>query len=717
MSVAKRSPSLRVRAMSFGVDFNGRLKKVRAPVSASLHAVFEAIANAFDATEHLGEAGHIVVRIHSEEKKSHLPIDGQQPEYVLTGFEIEDNGVGFTDVNLTHFKRSDTEHKPKGKGVGRLLWLHVFDSVRIESVYQEGGKKLKREFTFSRQHQGVKDGEDHPRLAEMGERCGTVVFLDDPKPERLHVLTKTAASLAEKILEHFLLHFTVLGGQRIEVVDLSTGDEVVVNKLFADVIGQRHKEEPFSIRNYAFTIHHLFIRPTVSQSNIVNLCANRRLVRSDYANDYMPEIGRATPLTTPAQGSYRYHGYVTGLYLDENVDDERTSIKFAPNVEPPDDESEPDGSPANLITASGLKQEDIEGVSEREFFKCVAGRIQVWLAEHLADVRQRKEKQLEQFATADHPQFRPFLESAKKRLDRLPARPTKRKIELAFYEAKIDGREEVERLTKELLTSKETTKMVDENFNRLVDRFAQENNRACISALAEYVCARKAVLNVFEAALGRNDDGNKHYEKVIHDLFVPRYAVSDVHSIGPTDVEMTRLDNLWILDERLAFTSLIASELVTSAHPATPANAEERPDVLVYDRQFVVAEDVESPLPFVAVIEFKRPGKAISSIADSPVQQIINTVKKIRKGNYEDGGGRNRDDFRDLPVYGYAVADLSPTFRDMCVWNHNMDEMPGGNGYISYGKDQNYIIEVVSYSKLVNDSKRRNLAFFKKLGM
>ena len=122
--------------MSFTVNFVGRLKKIRAPITYPLHALFEAVANAFDATDDLGEKGHITVHILRQPAASLLSAT-EGPQYVLSGFEIEDNGVGFTDDNFTYFKCADTTNKTGGKGVGRLLWLKVFNRAEVASVYED----------------------------------------------------------------------------------------------------------------------------------------------------------------------------------------------------------------------------------------------------------------------------------------------------------------------------------------------------------------------------------------------------------------------------------------------------------------------------------------------------------------------------------------------------------------------------------------------------
>jgi hypothetical protein len=68
----------------------------------------------------------------------------------VVGFEVEDNGVGFTSENFKSFLTPDSMLKAQdgGKGVGRLGWLKVFRSIHVESSFFEEGAYYKRSFDF-----------------------------------------------------------------------------------------------------------------------------------------------------------------------------------------------------------------------------------------------------------------------------------------------------------------------------------------------------------------------------------------------------------------------------------------------------------------------------------------------------------------------------------------------------------------------------------------
>ncbi len=58
----------------------------------------------------------------------------------VTGFIVEDNGIGLDDKNYGSFRRLDSRHKMHrgGKGIGRLGWLKVFSKIKVDSTFQDG---------------------------------------------------------------------------------------------------------------------------------------------------------------------------------------------------------------------------------------------------------------------------------------------------------------------------------------------------------------------------------------------------------------------------------------------------------------------------------------------------------------------------------------------------------------------------------------------------
>lgn len=103
---------------------------------------FEAFANAID-------AGATEFNIHIN-----LP---QWGEWRNMEIELSDNGVGFTEERFNKFKKLLDVEETSHKGLGRLVYLCYFDTVRIESVFEPGRA---RKFEFNDAFEGNCDIEE-----------------------------------------------------------------------------------------------------------------------------------------------------------------------------------------------------------------------------------------------------------------------------------------------------------------------------------------------------------------------------------------------------------------------------------------------------------------------------------------------------------------------------------------------------------------------------
>lgn len=143
---------------------------------------FEAIANALDAD---ATAIEVKIDIHSFDNPKSLQLT------------IKDNGQGFTDENFNRFKTLLKPRDQYHKGIGRLVFLNYFSSVRVSSNWQGA----KREFTFKEGFDGVapieKGGNSQNKLTTLifdGFRKDKVKSYDDLKPHHLK----------QQIIDHFL---------------------------------------------------------------------------------------------------------------------------------------------------------------------------------------------------------------------------------------------------------------------------------------------------------------------------------------------------------------------------------------------------------------------------------------------------------------------------------------------------------------------------------
>ena len=139
--------------MSLHTNLEGRLRNTTLPKSNGLLPVFEAVVNSIHSLEEKGNLssnGEIIITVHRS-TQSNLNLNDEKNLGEITGFTISDNGIGFNDQNMNSFETLDSDHKiDKGcRGVGRLLWLKAFETVQVESFFQDiQGNSYKRQFTF-----------------------------------------------------------------------------------------------------------------------------------------------------------------------------------------------------------------------------------------------------------------------------------------------------------------------------------------------------------------------------------------------------------------------------------------------------------------------------------------------------------------------------------------------------------------------------------------
>ena len=194
-------------------------------------------------------------------------------------------------------------------------------------------------------------------------------------------------------------------------------------------------------------------------------------------------------------------------------------------------------------------------------------------------------------------------------------------------------------------------------------------------------------------------------EGALHDIIFPRRK--DNESIGYEE------HNLWIIDERLNFTSYISSDLPLNG------GTSERPDLISYDRRVAFRGDNESSNP-VTVFEFKKPDRdnfVNPSSKEDPIEQIVRYVNSIRKGKFKTPEGRKINISDNTPFYGYVICSLTPKVEEWLEDYKDFKPMPDRMGWFGRRDKINLYLEILSWDKLLKDADMRNKVFFHKLGI
>ncbi|MFO1150375.1 MAG: ATP-binding protein [Alsobacter sp.] len=657
-------------------DVVNRVRRLPKPTQAAeaLQPVFEAISNALHAVEDkFGESyqqlGRILVTISSLRDADEITI------------AVSDNGVGLQPTRFNAFCTTDTDFKIDrgGKGVGRLLWLDAFDQISVQSIFDENGQLFRRSFNFRLQpHDQITD--EAVDEIQGSAPTGTVVNF---KRLRGTAYRGKFPIQAATVVKHFGSHFFadfILGKSPEIVLDIEGATTRFPEQIQTLMVEDRGVAE---IETTEFGVLKLasFICTKAASANFdglhqIHFVANGRTVTTRKI-DGLLGIGRFGP-----DKSYVYHGCVTGDFLDERVNQERTQFNF--------DET--------------IVEQIIRECSESARRNAIADEIVEFDNERLGTMKEFVE---------EYPTF--GFEEAEALLQRTPKNAIKpEQFAQALIPIRIrrdkERNDTIQRVVAELGSGAPIPADMAASIRDAADAIRAEEQRQ----LAEYVLRRKIVLDVLDVLIRRireRSDGSQDYqlESTLHQFICPMKIRGD----DPSRVEQSDHD-LWIVDERLTFTKYFASDvpfsqILAEGGPAT------RPDLLVYDRLHGLGAEGEDPLRRVMLVEFKQPGRRDYSERYSPMNQISEYITRLKNGEIEDfRGGRIRI-ADDCIFYCYVIADI---VGKLDIHTSTWRTTSNGRGRIQElsGRFRG-VIEIIEWADLLGDARLRNHAFLHAAGL
>jgi hypothetical protein len=666
----------------------GRVRNISLPASKSLYPLFEAIINSIEAIEDVGKnLDKSYVNVNILRSSESLLADNRDDPRILgeiAGFEITDNGIGFTDLNYYAFNEADTLNKQKrgGKGVGRFLWLKAFDKVNVDSIYCNNDKIWQRSFIFSLDNpSGIRDYSLIERMDKP--EIKTTVRLDDFKtPFRGNVPGNTLA-ISQRIIEHCLEYYILGNMPPLQVSDDSGDDPIQLDGLYEKLVAE-NKAETIEIKSKKFDIVHIMLNAHADLKHQIYYCGDRRVVRADkISNHHIPNL-LSTLSISENDGSFVYSGYVSSDYLDERTNQQRTGFDTLP-----EDWQFP---------SEDLKWSEIEDK--------VFAAAKSFLQPYTEKVKVRKEEQINDYANNEAPEYRYIVANYPEKLDKIPPEFSNRELDIKLYE-----------IHKEIETQfvDETSRLLEKGAldeTQIRDHFAQwlqDWNNVGKANLARYIVNRRSVLTILEKALQTKEAGNYSKEEVIHRIIFPIKSTSN-------NVRYNE-HNLWIIDEKLAYHEYLASDVPLKSNEKLESNSSLRPDLfLFFDRPIAVVDD-EYPYNSGAVIfEFKRPMRNDYSENENPIKQIYDYVKEIRRGNEMTKDGRPLKIPIAAPIYCYLVCDITPRLEAITE-QYDLKPTPDGCGYFGFNSRMGTYIEIIGFEKLVADAKKRNRILFEQLGV
>lgn len=660
-------------------NIKGLVDRLDLSPTKAMMPLFEAISNSIDAIGDLrqGFANH-EIRIRLLSAKDLVQQSGDQA-FCFDGFVITDDGIGFNDANLASFQEAHTLSKFKvgGKGVGRFTYLKVFSNVSIRSVFERQSERLIREFDFDIVNELRGGGPGIPTT----ERVQTVVTMQGLLERYRGGWPSDPLVIAQRVISHFLIRFAARSCPPI-FLESPGHAPIDLHKVFQDSVQPHIQERFFSAGGHEFAIQAFRNRDGRSRHDL-HLCASGRDVVTTKLRDLLPELPER--FLDEEQAPYTLIVLVTGEYLDDHANQERTKIAFQA-----DDEGDLDDT---LVSRQALN-------------KGVVDTLRPLLVADLKSTNEEKRAQVERFVQKA-PEYRVLTHDRFRELIEQRVQPGLKDEQLD--EALLHIRREIEDgMRKEerhvaALIEKESYDQYQERIRRLME----DMNDVGKAKLADYVAHRRTILDLVDHSLKRVQSDSKYpFERVLHKMIFPMGTTSK-------DVFLEQ-QNLWLLDERLCFHTLLTSDKKLNKVPGLEKTSGKEPDIFAffYDTPIGVAEADGISGGGVVIVEFKRPGR--DDYDKDPADQIVQRFDEIAQGGVRDIDGRPINPDR-LRYTGYLIADLTPTLhRQVRMRYHKMADnegyfatLPQGNGYI----------EIVSYDKLVVDAKRRNRVLFEKLGL
>lgn len=667
-------------------NIENRVRKLPKPSNATqgLQPLFEAVSNAMFALED---------RLEKEVAKGRIDIRVTNlSSPVSIEIVVADAGIGLDEKRYGAFCEIDTDfkHARGGKGVGRLFWLDAFSSIQVESTYAAADAIQRRAFDFVLNNLEQVVPRYEGVLANGADRGTTITFRGLRTKDYSDHFPRRSDTFLRYFSAHFIADFLVGGGPRI-FIDLD-GDLTEYPKAVVDLTVGKPLETTFQHKEFGtLTIVGFTCQAEASTGlegrHQLHLLANGRTVETRKVDNLLG----VTDLERDGKKELVFHGCVSGEYLDLRVNEGRTAFNVPER------------------TLKDISRACMEIVKERL----------------LPD-------QIAKFAKERHDNYVDFVEryptfgfdTDETQLKRVPFHA---KVPEDFASGLIKyqiRREESRQNSLQNLIDSLDFEDIPINLEATVASAVKEIQTSEQLALAQHVVRRKLALELLDKLIkrirareGKEDDN--HLERTLHAFICPMGVVGD----DASELK-SRAHDLWVVDERLAFTRAFSSDKRLDAVLAEGGSSD-RPDLLVWNLAYGLgvtdadnpdAVDLSEPLRSMMVVEFKKPGRTVYAKAEDNVeQQITKYLAQLKGGEIETFDRAKVRVADDCIFHCYVVADIRGDLeQQLSSWpttaNGQGRVRPLNNAYRGQ-------IEVIQWQDLINDAWMRNRATLTAAGL
>jgi hypothetical protein len=456
-----------------------------------------------------------------------------------------------------------------------------------------------------------------------------------------------------------------------------------LNELFEHEMAGRSERNRISVEDHSLDVLHVRLHTLYGKDHQLYFCADSRVVKSEKLFGRLPDLARH--LQDQNGRDFVYAAYVDGKILDDTVNAERSDFSII------EDDTE-------LLTKT---------ITWRAIREAVFKACRNFLKPYTDPIREQKIERLEDFVSTDGPMYRPILKHMEGKLDFIDPEINNDDLDLKLYQEYHNLQVDL-RATGQQLLQKEVKDEEWEDFRSQLQAYFDKISDINKSDLARYVCHRKAILEFLQKQLSLADTRKYRREERIHQIIFPLRKTSNEVLIEE--------HNLWVLDEKLVYHAFLASDKPLRTNPHITTDSRKEPDIVVFDKACAFAPATDPPFPAIVILEFKRPMRDDYTEDDNPVTQTLDYVRDIREGRAKTQNGLAIPIGKNVPFFCYVVANITPSLTKQIEYL-DLTEMPDGQGFFGFRKQFNAYIEIVSYSKMLTDAKKRNAAFFRTLGL
>ena len=247
---------------------------------------------------------------------------------------------------------------------------------------------------------------------------------------------------------------------KVTLIDQDADTRIDLKRFFSSEMRVGSQTSKIKIKEKSFRVHHVLVDSVQDGQHRIFYCAHQRAVRSD------PLVGRIPNLLTPLRSEdseepVTYSGYISGKYLDETVNTERTAFHIHDQFELP---------LADDLTWKDLIDGAVAAASE-------------FLSPYTEPIRRSKEERIREYVQKEAPQYRPLVKHRSDWLDEIPANLPDDKLDVELY--KIDQRYGIELRVKASELQASNGKVGSQDESRTVfEKFIEEWNEHGMAKLA-----------------------------------------------------------------------------------------------------------------------------------------------------------------------------------------------------------------------------------------